>query len=67
MLRVKDPARTLDFYTRVIGMRLLSRLDFNDMKFSLYFMGFQVCVLLLLKRNTTPAAIRASTMLLRTL
>jgi lactoylglutathione lyase len=38
MLRVKDPARALDFYTRVLGMRLLRRLDFEEMKFSLYFL-----------------------------
>ena len=28
MLRVKDPARSLDFYTRVLGMRLVRKLDF---------------------------------------
>jgi lactoylglutathione lyase len=38
MLRVKDPARALDFYTRVMGMRLLRKLDFAEMKFSLYFL-----------------------------
>lgn len=38
MLRVKDPVRALDFYTRVLGMRLLRRLDFEEMKFSLYFL-----------------------------
>lgn len=40
MLRVKDPARSLDFYTRVLGMRLLRRLDFEAMTFTLYFLGF---------------------------
>jgi lactoylglutathione lyase len=39
MMRIKDPARSLDFYTRVIGMRLLRKLDFPDMKFTLYFLG----------------------------
>lgn len=38
MLRVKDPQRALDFYSRVLGMRLLRRLDFPEMKFSLYFL-----------------------------
>ena len=38
MLRVKDPLRSLDFYTRVMGMRLLRKLDFPDLKFSLYFL-----------------------------
>ena len=38
MLRVKDPAVSLDFYTRVFGMRLLRKLDFPEMKFSLYFL-----------------------------
>lgn len=38
MLRVKDPAVSLAFYTRVFGMRLLRRLDFPEMKFSLYFL-----------------------------
>ena len=38
MLRVKDPRIALDFYTRVIGMRLLRKVDFEEMKFSLYFL-----------------------------
>jgi len=38
MLRVKDPAVALDFYTRLFGMRLLRKLDFPEMKFSLYFL-----------------------------
>lgn len=39
MLRVKDPVVSLDFYTRVMGMRVLRRLDFSEMKFSLYFLA----------------------------
>ncbi len=39
MLRVKDPAVSLDFYSRVMGMRLLRKLDFPEMKFSLYFLA----------------------------
>ena len=38
MLRVKDPQRALDFYTRVFGMRLLRQLDFPEMKFTLLFL-----------------------------
>ncbi|WP_339722443.1 lactoylglutathione lyase [uncultured Paraglaciecola sp.] len=39
MLRIADPKRSLDFYTRVMGMTLVKRLDFADMKFSLYFLS----------------------------
>jgi lactoylglutathione lyase len=39
MLRVKDSAVALDFYTRVMGLRLLRKLDFPEMKFSLYFLA----------------------------
>lgn len=38
MLRVKDPAVSLAFYTRIFGMRVLRKLDFPEMKFSLYFL-----------------------------
>jgi lactoylglutathione lyase len=38
MMRVKDPAVALDFYTRVMGMVVLRKLDFPEMKFSLYFL-----------------------------
>ena len=37
MLRVKDPKRSLDFYSRVLGMRLLRRLDFEEGRFSPVF------------------------------
>jgi len=40
MLRVKDPAIALDFYTRVLGLRVLRKLDFPEMKFSLYFLAY---------------------------
>ncbi len=39
MLRIKEPQRSLDFYTRIFGMRLLRKLDFPEMKFSLYFLA----------------------------
>ena len=40
MLRIKDPNPSLDFYTRVLGMRLVRKLDFPEMKFSLYFLAY---------------------------
>ena len=42
MLRVKDPAVSLDFYSRIMGMRLLRKLDFPEMKFTLYFLSRRV-------------------------
>ncbi len=39
MLRVKDPKAALAFYSRVFGMRVLRRLDFEEMQFSLYFLA----------------------------
>ena len=39
MLRIKDPKKSLDFYTRVLGMKLYRKLDFPEMKFTLYFLG----------------------------
>ena len=41
MYRIKDPKRSLDFYTRILGMRLLCKLDFAEMKFSLLFLGYR--------------------------
>ncbi len=39
MLRVRDPAASVDFYTRVLGFTQLHRLDFEEMRFSLYFLA----------------------------
>ncbi|KAJ6309631.1 hypothetical protein OIU76_014552 [Salix suchowensis] len=41
MFRIKDPKVSLDFYSRILGMSLLKRLDFPEMKFSLYFLGYE--------------------------
>ncbi|MBS3804115.1 MAG: lactoylglutathione lyase [Oleiphilaceae bacterium] len=40
MLRIKDPEQSLDFYTRIMGMRLVRKLDFPEMQFTLYFLGY---------------------------
>ncbi|NDH41565.1 MAG: lactoylglutathione lyase, partial [Gammaproteobacteria bacterium] len=34
MMRVRDPAISLDFYERVLGMTLYQRVDFAEMSFS---------------------------------
>ncbi|KAM9421194.1 lactoylglutathione lyase-like [Salvelinus alpinus] len=41
MLRVKDPLKSLDFYTRIMGMTLLQKIDFPSMCFTLYFLGYE--------------------------
>ncbi|KAI0301057.1 glyoxalase I [Multifurca ochricompacta] len=38
MLRIKDPKISIPFYTEVIGMDLIEKLDFNT--FTLYFLAF---------------------------
>lgn len=40
MLRVGDLDRSIDFYTRVLGMELLRRKDYPDGKFTLAFVGY---------------------------
>ena len=39
MLRIKSPRASLAFYTGVMGMTLVRKLDFPDMEFSLYFLA----------------------------
>ncbi|KAG5870617.1 hypothetical protein JTB14_030360 [Gonioctena quinquepunctata] len=41
MYRIKDPKKSLPFYSEVLGMQLLTKLDFPSMKFSLFFMGYE--------------------------
>jgi lactoylglutathione lyase len=38
MLRVRDPRASLDFYTRMLGFALARKVDFEQAKFSLYFL-----------------------------
>lgn len=40
MLRVGDLQRSLDFYTGVLGMRLLRQKDYPDGRFTLAFVGY---------------------------
>jgi len=40
MLRIRDPEASLDFYTRVLGMTLIRRIDVPPGEFSLYFLGY---------------------------
>jgi len=40
MLRVGELERSLDFYTRILGMRLLRRRDYPDGRFTLAFIGY---------------------------
>jgi len=40
MLRVRDLDKSLDFYTRLLGMKLLRKTDFPGGKFTLAFVGY---------------------------
>lgn len=40
MLRTGDIDRSIDFYTQVLGMRLLRRKDYPEGKFTLAFIGY---------------------------
>ena len=40
MLRVGDMQRSIDFYTKVMGMRLLRTTDRPEQKYSLAFVGY---------------------------
>jgi len=40
MLRTGDLQRSIDFYTDILGMRLLRQKDYPDGKFSLAFIGY---------------------------
>ena len=40
MIRVKDLDRTIDFYTRLLGMRVLRNTDFEGGRFTNVFVGY---------------------------
>ena len=40
MIRVRDLERSIDFYTRLLGMKLLRRKDYPSGKFTLAFVGY---------------------------
>ena len=40
MLRVRDLDKSLDFYTRLLGMRLLRKKDYPSGEFTLAFVGY---------------------------
>jgi len=40
MLRTGDLQRSIDFYTKVLGMKLLRRQDYPEGKFTLAFLGY---------------------------
>ncbi len=40
MVRVRDLEKSVDFYTRLLGMKLLRQKDYADGRFTLAFVGF---------------------------
>lgn len=40
MIRVVDLDKSLDFYTNIFGMKLMSRKDYPDGRFTLAFVGY---------------------------
>lgn len=40
MIRVRDLDRSVDFYTRHLGMKMLRKTDFPDGRFTLCFLGY---------------------------
>ena len=40
MIRVGDLQKSIDFYTNILGMKLLRQKDYPDGKFTLAFVGF---------------------------
>ena len=40
MLRVGELQRSIDFYTQILGMKLLRQKEYPDGKFTLAFLGY---------------------------
>ncbi|KAG2237938.1 hypothetical protein INT48_002499 [Thamnidium elegans] len=40
MIRVKDPKASLHFYTDILGMKFLTKSEFPQSKFTLYFLAY---------------------------
>ncbi|KAG0363138.1 Lactoylglutathione lyase [Gamsiella multidivaricata] len=40
MIRVKDPKASLEFYQDILGMKLITSMDNEDGKFTLYFLAY---------------------------
>ncbi|CAO3640664.1 unnamed protein product [Mucor hiemalis] len=40
MIRVKDPKASIHFYTEILGMKLITKQDFPESKFTLYFLAY---------------------------
>jgi len=41
MLRVTDLGRSIEFYTHVLGMKVLERTENNDYRYTLVFVGYE--------------------------
>ncbi len=41
MIRVGDLQRSIDFYTRLLGMRQIKTMDFPEGKFTLAYLGYE--------------------------
>lgn len=41
MIRVGDLQRSIDFYTRIMGMKLIKTMDFPESRFTLAYLGYE--------------------------
>lgn len=41
MIRVKDPVRSIGFYKTILGFKLVSKMDFPEAEFTLYFLAYE--------------------------